>query len=292
MEYILRHGSMTAAADTHGGELVSFKDGSGKEYIWQGDPAYWSGRNPNLFPIVGGLKDGTVYVDGRPYHMGRHGFTRNSEFSVIEQGEDFIVFQLEESESTLQVYPFRFDLRVRHQLTENGFFTQFEVRNPGDVALPFCVGAHTAFNCPMNEGEAFVDYRIVFDHAEDAWALIPNSAGCLSRENKIYALPNTDTLPLKHETYARVDTLIFEGLKSTGINLLGPDGHGVRMEFPGFPMIAFWTVGAKKAPYICLEPWHGCAAYLDESGEFSDKHRCIILAPGECKVLRYTVSII
>ena len=82
MEYTLKHGSLTAIAESHGGELVSLKDGTGTEYIWQGDPAYWSGRNPNLFPIVGALKNGTVSIDGIPYHMDRHGFARNSEFSV------------------------------------------------------------------------------------------------------------------------------------------------------------------------------------------------------------------
>ena len=83
MDYTLKCGTLTAVAETHGGELVSLKDSSGREYIWQGDPAYWSGRNPNLFPIVGGLKDGTVFVDGLPFRMNRHGFARNSEFSVI-----------------------------------------------------------------------------------------------------------------------------------------------------------------------------------------------------------------
>ena len=292
MEYTLKCGSLTAVAETHGGELVSLKDSSGREYIWQGDPAYWSGRNPNLFPIVGGLKDGTVFVDGLPFRMNRHGFARNSEFSVIEQCEDRIVFQLVESESTLQVYPFRFDFRVRHQLTESGFFTQFEVYNPGDSALRFCVGAHTAFNCPLKTGEQFSDYHLVFEGIEDAWAIYPTPEGCLSPGNKLHILENTNTLTLNHEIFAQVDTLVFDGLKSTSVALLGPDGHGVRMDYNGFPMIAFWTAGAKQAPYICLEPWHGCAAFEDESGEFKDKPHCILLEPGERKVLRYTVTLI
>lgn len=292
MEYTLKCGPLTAVADNHGGELVSLKDASGREYIWQGNPAYWSGRNPNLFPIVGGLKDGTVSINGVPYHMNRHGFARNSEFSVVEQGENFIVFQLVESEATLQLYPFRFDFRVRHQLTESGFFTQFEVYNPGDLTLPFCVGAHTAFNCPMKEGEQFSDYKLVFDHVEDAWAIHPTPEGCLNADNKLHTLQNTDCIVLDHAVYAQIDTLIFDGLHSTGVKLLGPDGHGVRMDFDGFPMIAFWTAGAKQAPYICLEPWHGCAAFEDESGEFQDKPHCILLAPGESKSLRYTVALL
>lgn len=292
MEYILKHGSLTAVAESFGGELVSLKDQNGKEYIWQGDPNYWSGRNPHLFPIVGALANDTICFDGVPYSMSRHGFARHSEFSVMEYGSDFIVFQLQESETTLQHYPYRFILRIRHQLTESGFFTQFEVYNSGDLVLPFCVGAHTAFNCPLNEGEQFSDYKLIFDQVEDAWAIHPTPEGCLNAGSKLHTLQSTDTIALDHAVYAQIDTLIFAGLKSGGVKLLGPDGHGVHMDYTGFPMIAFWTAGAKKAPYICLEPWHGCAAFEDESGEFKDKPHCILLAPGESKVLRYTVTLI
>ena len=64
------------------------------------------------------------------------------------------------------------------------------------------------------------------------------------------------------------------------------------MEFEQFPMIAFWTKGAEKAPYICLEPWHGCAGYENETGEFLDKPHVICLQPGESKSLKYAVEII
>ena len=292
MEYKLKHGPITAVVESCGGELVSLKDSSGKEYIWQGDPQYWSGRNPHLFPIVGALANDTICFNGTAYSMSRHGFARRSEFTVVEQTDDSIVFQLQESESTLQVYPFPFTLRVRHQLTGSGFYTQFEISNPGDSALPFCIGAHTAFNCPMNAGEAFNDYRLVFDQVEDTYARLPITGGCLSESHTEHVLQNTDTIILDHTVYDRVDTLVFEGLRSTGVKLAGPDGHGVHMEFSDFPMIAFWTAPNKNAPYICLEPWHGCASFDTENGEFTDKHHCMILAPGQSTILRYTVTLI
>ena len=63
MVITLRRGALTAQADTLGGELVSLRR-EGTEYIWSGDPAYWSGRNPLLFPIVGALKNGVVDIGG------------------------------------------------------------------------------------------------------------------------------------------------------------------------------------------------------------------------------------
>lgn len=73
MEITLRKGGLEARADPMGGELVSLRDGT-YEYIWNGDPAYWSGRNPILFPIVGALRDGTVRIGQTAFHMARHGF--------------------------------------------------------------------------------------------------------------------------------------------------------------------------------------------------------------------------
>ena len=292
MDFILKNGRFSAAVRSLGGELISFKAADGTEYIWQGDPAWWPGRNPNLFPIIGTLKDGSISIDGAAYSMGRHGFARQSEFSLCDRGEDHVVLQLVDSASTLQQFPFPFRLRIRHQLLENGFFTQFEVTNTGESTLPFCIGAHPAFRCPLKPGERFEDCKLVFDQPEDTHALLPTSSGYLDREKRLDVLRGSDTLPLDHGLFERVDTLMFEGLKSGGVRLLGPDGHGVHMDFSQFPMLALWTNGAKQAPFLCVEPWHGCPACTDESGGFEDKPHAILLPPGETKTLRYTVTLV
>ena len=87
MRITLRRGGLTAEAETMGGELVSLRDRQDTEYIWNGDPAYWPGRNPVLFPIVGGLKGGKISIGGETYEMGRHGFARQSVPGQIERGD-------------------------------------------------------------------------------------------------------------------------------------------------------------------------------------------------------------
>lgn len=293
MELTFQKGGLTARADTLGGELVSLRDQSGTEYIWNGDPAYWPGRNPVLFPIVGGLKDGRVDIGGRTYEMARHGFARRSEFVIADRGEDFVEFELRERMGTLRQYPFFFSLRVRHQLCADGFYTQFTVTNPGTVPMPFCIGAHTAFRCPLGEGERFEDYRLVFDQTEDAVSILPGNGGVLLHDQPGPALEHTDTIRLDHAVFDAVDTLIYEGLRSKSVRLCHKDtGRGVRVDFSEFPMVAFWTMPGKKAPYICIEPWQGCAAFDNESGRFEDKSHCLTLAPGESKSLRYTVTLL
>lgn len=293
MQIQLEHGAIKAGADTLGGELISLRDGAGTEYIWPGDPVYWSGRNPILFPIVGELNNGTVVCNGLPYTMPRHGFARRSEFSVVDQGADYVVFSLAESAETLRQYPYPFLLLVRHQLTEHGFYTEFEVQNTGEQALPFCIGAHTAFRCPLLPGESFGDYQLVFDHVETASSIMQTPDGTLSHDARLPVLARSGIIPLDYRVFDQYDTLTFDGLCSKGVSLVHRSaGHGVHMEFLDFPMIAFWTKPHARAPYICLEPWHGCDAYDNESGIFEDKPHCLVLRPGESKKLRYTVDLI
>lgn len=292
MQLELRFGKLKGMVDTHGAELISFQDENEKEYIWSGDSKYWTGRNPNLFPVVGNLKNGKVTIEGKEYEMGRHGFARNSEFAVAEHDSNHVVFELCENEETLKRYPYKFSLQIEHRLIENGFSTEFRVKNTGEKALPYCVGAHTAFNCPMNDGETFEDYQLVFDKEEEAETILLSSDG-LFKGGETEPMLSGKIMPLDHSVYARLDTVVFRGLNSTGVSLVHKEtGHGVHMEFEQFPMIAFWTKGSAKAPYICLEPWHGCAAYENESGDILDKPHVIVLQPGEEKSLKYTVHVI
>lgn len=293
MQIKLRRGGLTALADTMGGELVSLRDWQGTEYIWGGDPAYWSGRNPILFPIVGGLKDGKVEIGGRTFEMARHGFARRSEFEVVDQGNDFVEFELRESAETLRQYPFPFSLRVLHQLSEDGFSTRFTVANTGDAPMPFCIGGHTAFRCPLEEGEQFEDYQLVFDTTESAASILPGPDGCLLYWEDGPILDHTDAIDLDHSLFDQMDTLIYDRLRSKTVRLRHRNtGRGVQVDFSEFPLVAFWTAPGKNAPYICIEPWQGCAAYDNESGRFEDKPHCVILAPGEEKTLRYTVTLL
>ena len=87
--------------------------------------------------------------------------------------------------------------------------------------------------------------------------------------------------------------IFFEGLKSTTVSLEHRGTRwGVRMHLEGFPMLAFWTKPNAKAPYLCIEPWHGCGAVEGEGPEFTDKAHCIVLQPGECRTLGYQVELL
>lgn len=293
MEFELSLGALRATAESFGGELVSLHGADGTEYIWHGDAAFWSGRNPVLFPNVGRLRGGKYLLGGKEYELAQHGFARKCDFAVFERGEDFIEFELRESEETLAQYPFAFSLRIRHKLTDGGFTTTHRVENTGSEAMPFCIGAHTAFRCPVGEGERFEDYELVFDETETAPTMLLTPEGLISHCDTEPWLEHSDRFSPDYADFARLDTVIFDRLRSTGVSLRHREsGRGVHMDYTGFPMLAFWTPGEKRAPFLCIEPWQGCAAVDDEGSAFTDKRYCITLAPGEVKELSYTVSIL
>ncbi len=288
MEYTLKYGEMSAICCDMGAELISFRDENGKEYIWCGDPDIWGRHAPILFPVVARTINDSILIDGKEYEMGIHGFANKSLFSVVAQSENEIVFELTENKETLKKYPFRFSLKITHRLESRGFITSFEVANIGEKVMPFCIGAHPGFNC---EGD-FTKWRVVFEKCEDAWAYILDDRKCLSEKNKEHTLNGTDTIYLDHGIFDRVDTLHFKELKSESVKLLNEDGKGIKVDFSGFPMLGLWTAVNKNAPYLCIEPWHGCGAFEDETGELSDKPYCIMLEPGEYKKLSYKVTVI
>jgi len=75
--------ALAAQINPLGAELSTLRDPSGRELLWDGNPAIWNGRAPLLFPIVGSLVQGTYRFAGRTYALPRHGFARRKPFEVL-----------------------------------------------------------------------------------------------------------------------------------------------------------------------------------------------------------------
>jgi galactose mutarotase-like enzyme len=150
----LRNEHIAIVVATKGAELQSIKDAEETEYLWQGNPKYWPRRSPILFPLVCSVENDTYRVDGQEYHLPRHGFARDKEFTVIRQGADRVTLALHESEETLKVYPFCFNLAVTYRLDGNKIHVIWHVENTDTKDIHFQIGGHPAFNVPgMKEGD-------------------------------------------------------------------------------------------------------------------------------------------
>ena len=138
----LKNEQLSVVVSEKGAELQSIKDASGKEYLWQADPKYWNRRSPILFPIVCSVNDETYRVDGKEYHLPRHGFARDSEFKLIAQSPRKVTFVLESSEATKKVYPYDFTLSVSYVLDANKISVIWHVHNTDTREIHFQIGGH------------------------------------------------------------------------------------------------------------------------------------------------------
>jgi galactose mutarotase-like enzyme len=286
----LNFNGTTAVVDTFGAELISYQDKNNIEYLWNGNPAFWSGRSPLLFPVIGSLKNSQTKIDGKVITMQKHGFARHLDFIPKEITDASVTLELCDSEETFSVYPFHFRLIVKHELCSNGFKTTYTVMNTDTKVLPFCIGGHVGFNCPLNIDENFEDYILVFEHNETHNVLPVTSEGLICTDSGVPFFNNTNTLPLRHNLFDN-DALVFDGLKSRSVVLRHKDKmQGVKMSFPDFPVLALWTMAHKNAPYICIEPWIGLPETTNESGDFIDKPHIIKLPAQQSFSTEYTVS--
>ncbi len=295
MEYVLQYQNMKAVCTTMGAELISLKYQDGREVIWQGDADYWSGRNPHLFPIVCSLKDSKTVIDGTEYTIPKHGFARRSEFTVTNRTEHSITFTLTDSEATKECYPFSFAFSVTHTLCEDGFITTYQVTNNGSSVMLFGLGGHTAYNCPMAEGDSFTDYEIRFSQTETnpVYQCIPEDLGGILYEKGIRTeYQNVNKIPLEYSIFD-LDALIFSKLNSNRIQLVHKTkGYGVEVEVNGFPSLGIWTPIGKQAPFVCIEPWTIIPDKEDTTGIFSEKPNITSLDPDKTCEFSYRVRLL
>ncbi len=138
----LSSGALACTIDPFGAELSSLSV-AGRDYLWDGDPAWWSGRAPILFPIVGMLAGGAYRWHGREHALDKHGFARRRRFDLVEQTEASVTFRLSADAGTRAIYPFEFELDVQFALCA-ALTVSARVSNRGSGPMPFSFGFHPA----------------------------------------------------------------------------------------------------------------------------------------------------
>jgi galactose mutarotase-like enzyme len=165
---ILQNDHIRVEIVTRGAELFRLQDCRGTDFLWDGDPTWWSGHAPFLFPIVGKAPRDTVVVDGREYPMRQHGFARTSEFAVMRADETVCCLRLEASIETLAQYPFNFVLDIRYAIGGPSLLTEAIVRNVNDRAMPVSFGFHPALKWPLTDAGPRDGHMLVFGDREPA----------------------------------------------------------------------------------------------------------------------------
>ena len=287
----LDNGELSIEVDSLGAEPRSIRDASGREYLWQGSAASWQGRSPLLFPVIGGLPDGRYSLDGRVYEMPSHGFARRREWVLLEADDETLRFRLENDAETLALYPFEFRFDLSYALAGTRLTVGYEIENRGDAAMLFSVGGHPGFNCPLEEGLAFSDYRLRFERPETTVRHLKEEQ-LLSGRTEAFELPD-GILPLKHELFER-GAIILRGPSSSSITLERTYGRGpaLRVEFDGFPDLGIWSYPPHPAPFVCIEPWFGVDSTAGDTGDLRTKSGMVALAAGALFEAAYTIEIL
>ncbi len=265
MNWELKNDKISIKVKSMGAELSSiYSIDKKRELLWQGDAAYWTGQSPVLFPIVGGLKDGFYLYKGKQYRLPRHGLARRREFELVSVDDDSIELVLNSDEETKELYPFDFELHVGYQLIEDGVEITYKVVNKTDGVMYFSIGAHPAFNVDVDAGDAV----LVAEESVDLSSYKMDVDKGLLYKEKFQVFESSDRVDMNFDWFKN-DTLIFDSMALTAMSLFNrKSGDTIMVVFENFPYLGIWT---PNAPFLCIEPWHGVADFVNGNHRLVDK---------------------
>ncbi len=269
-------------------EISSIKNNT--QFMWDANPNVWSSFAPNLFPIIGALKDNTYVFENKKYSLPKHGFIRhNRNIKLHQQTKDRLAFALFYDERSLKDYPFKFEFYITYLLIDNTIKVVHHIKNCDDKTMYFSVGGHPAFKCPVFENENYNDYSLEFEQIENAKThLINMNNGLISLKTEP-VLKNSNTIRLSHQLFNK-DALVFKDLKSKKVTLKSEsNGNILSVSYCDFHYLGIWA--KPEGDYVCIEPWLGIADSENTNQDFKAKEGILSLQAGKTFEASYTIEI-
>lgn len=260
------------------------------QFMWDANPDVWSGFAPNLFPIIGALKNNTYFLDNQSFSLPKHGFVRNNEnIELVEQTPDRLTFKLAYNEASLKVYPFKFEFFITYKLQGGTLDIIHSINNLDDKTMYFSLGGHPAFKCPVYKDEYYTDYNLIFEHEENSKTHLVSLLDGLILTESMPFFNNTNTIKLSHDLFNK-DALIFKDLTSKKVTLNSEhSGDILTVSYHDFPYLGIWA--KPNGNYVCIEPWLGIADSVNHNQDFKTKEGILDLEPGKTFKASYSVEI-
>ncbi len=139
----VNHSKATASVSLHGAHVLSFKPAGQQEVLWLSEKAQFDhekalrGGIPVCWPWFGRIASPA------------HGFARTSQWHLVEHKESdsgvIICLGLEESDETLAIWPYCFQVRLYVEVSDSLKVT-LDVRNTDDKPWNFSGALHSYFN--------------------------------------------------------------------------------------------------------------------------------------------------
>jgi len=248
--------------------------------------------DPILFPIVGSLLPASEvlkdYVfDGEFYHFGgkmfradepvyrtlrkaysmpQHGFARDCELDVIEEKRESCALRLKSNNKTLKMYPYEFEYILAFDLLEDGIMKTHVVHNQNPSHhMYFSIGDHTAIKFNIEDGS---NYHLQFDQESLMYFKHPMFG---------YTPIVCGLMPLNSETIQNYNTIELDKFQSKEVVLLKNGIPIMRYDVDAKGMY-IWT--ADKSKFLCIEPWNGRDAALNDIVKSSNNGDLITLDKG------------
>lgn len=279
---------LNITVDSFGAELHSVKGTDGREYLWQAEENVWKRHAPVLFPFICNTASKKYTVNGSEYSVSNHGFARDSEFTLVSSSENSAEFRLEASEESLKLYPFEFALNIKYELDGNKLKVTYVTENCGSKPMPFFIGGHPAFRCPMTADEDFSDYTVVYEKPETITQ--PRADGSTA-----VILDSCGSVKVSHDLFAN-DVFMKDKPESSWVALVGKNSS-VKLHYDNSGCIAVWSSWftdsekTAKAEFVCLEPWSSAPVYCDNTEELTEMKSAVTIAPNEKHSFSYTIEI-
>ena len=289
MFYVIKNDLIEVEISNIGAEILSIKL-NGVNYIKDGNPKYWAGRSPIMFPICGRLYSGGYTFNGTRYEMPLHGIVKTAQFTVTNQAKNSITFELKSSEESKITYPFDFTFAVTYTVKNNSLITEFSVKNDGEITMPFSLGAHPGFTVPIAGVGEFEDCYIEFSTPCPAKKVNLSKTCFLTGNDTLYTGENLKIIPLKHELFNNDAIFLYDTAKTVTLKS-SKSPHSIKVDFEGFKYIGFWQSANTDADFICIEPWTGIPSTDGIVDDFSTKKDMATLESGKTFTLSYVITV-
>lgn len=253
-----------------GAEVQSIKDVNTQcEYLWHGDAHWWSGHSPILFPIVGGLWNGTCRVDGQELHISKHGFVRRAPWRVVCVEADKAVFEFVSTVGTFAIFPYAFRLTATYSLDDRKLRAEFCVENLGGSPFCFQLGGHPAIALPNWDDAQPLDGYLRLE-GNPTHVLRAGEQGCLEPDTFPVPLNADGLVPLTVDTFSH-EALIFDNHQVSAATVLTLSGQPVARVESTAPVWLFWSPQGVHTPFVCLEPWYGLCDHQSFCGDITER---------------------
>lgn len=273
----LKNDCIQIAVATLGAELQSIRKGD-QEYLWQGDPEFWNRRAPVLFPIVGAIWDGKYRTEGDTFELGKHGFARDTEFTLLRETDNELTFRLTDNTDSLRMYPYHFKLDISYTLDKNRVVVKWRVKNTDTREIHFQIGGHPAFNLPEYKENAPWKGKVKFDNRAAISSITVADQGCVLLDRMDW--PTEDGIMTIEQKTFDPDAVIFDNSQVHKVTILdGKQEPYLSVSFD-CPNVGLWSPYGKNAPFLCIEPWYGLHDHVRYQGKFKDKYSMNHLLPG------------